>query len=500
MSIRIVCPSCRKVYNLDESSQGKTVRCRECRSPISVPALARQGRRDDGNRPADDRITMSSRPASAAGSPRRDDDDRPRRRPAERQSLREGKDSQGSNHLVLIILGVGAAVLVLGGLVLGGVIFFFVSIRSGSNPAATVDRESSPVAIAGKADAPPGPVDLPPVGPVPGFGLQGDLAALRGTWQSGPVNADGGGGTGTIKLSISPQRGTQGGRLRVALATKRAGRTTSSTLNYSFTLQQKGDDRLLVTHIRRGMRGTARGIVFAYRFEGGQLILSGAVASGRMGYTLKNVALRRTAAEPETAVAGNPGNPPSGAGGGGKGSPAALKITGDVFSFVAEAARENRLTDVDIRGFTLSKNTYRDICAEGGVLIGFQFGLGKFVNNDIVKSVRPIFLTKNGEQFGQWHGPVPAAPITVKAKPGYVVSEVSVRSALSLDALRLTFAKLGKEGLDLRDNYNGESVGGNGGQPSMIDGKGALFVGVTGHLGGDGAPCSLGLVAVLPKN
>ncbi|MGH7172188.1 MAG: hypothetical protein ACRELG_18080 [Gemmataceae bacterium] len=117
----------------------------------------------------------------------------------------------------------------------------------------------------------------------------------------------------------------------------------------------------------------------------------------------------------------------------------------------------------------------------------------------IVKSVRPIFLTKNGEKMGNWHGPVPAAPITVKAKPGYVVSEVSLRAALSLDALRLTFAKLGTNPLDLKDNSNSEWVGGNGGRPSSIGGKGALFVGVTGNVGPDGSPSSLGLVAVLPK-
>jgi hypothetical protein len=243
-------------------------------------------------------------------------------------------------------------------------------------------------------------------------------------------------------------------------------------------------------------------MVFTYRFEDGQLILSGAIVSGRLGYKLKNVPLRRTAAEPEMAD-GNPAAPAPAtpaAGGKAKSSPAGLKISGDVYSFVEEAVRDKRLADVDIRGFTLHKNTYRDVCEEGGVLIGFQVGLGKFTNNDIVKSLRPIYLTKKGEKFGNWQGPAPAAPVTIKAKPGYVVSSIIVRSALALDALTLTFAKLGKEGLDLSDTYNSEQVGGNGGRPAEVSGKGALFVGVTGHLGADGAPSSLGLVAVLPKN
>jgi len=248
------------------------------------------------------------------------------------------------------------------------------------------------------------------------------------------------------------------------------------------------------------------------------------IASGRVAYTMKNVALQRTSAEPEMPPADKPANPappppvaggsgkgspaapappPPGAGGSGKGSPAALKFSGDVFAFVQAAVREKRLADVDIRGFTLSQNTYRDVGEEGGILIGFQVGLGKFATNDIVSSLRPIFRTKDGEKFGKWHGKAPeapATPVTVKAKPGYVVSGLSVRTALAVDALTVTFAKLGKDGLDLSDTYPSEQVGGNGGRPSSIGGKGALFVGMTGHLGNGGSPCSLGLVAVLPKD
>lgn len=347
-------------------------------------------------------------------------------------------------------------------------------------------------------------------GPAPSGSLEEDLAALKGTWESGSVGADEGGAAGTVKLSITPQLGGRGGRIRMEIATKQGGRTTSSTSNYGFTLEQRGRERILVTTIRRGPRGTARGMVFIYRFEDGQLILSGAIASGRITYTLKNVSLRRTAAEPQEAVADKPAPaapatpapaapaPPAVADKG-KGSPAATKFSGDVFAFVEEAIREKRLTDVDIRGFTLHQNTYRDIYAKGGLLIGFQVGLGKFVNNDIVKSFRPIFLTKSGEKFGAWHGPASASPITVKAKRGYVVSGLSVRTALAIDGFTITFAKLDKDSLDLSDTYESKQIGGNGGRPASIGGQGAIFVGVTGHLGPDGSPSSLGLVSVLPK-
>jgi hypothetical protein len=523
MSIRIVCPSCSKVYNLDETVQGKTVLCRACRSPIVVPALARQGRPDE-------RIAAPSRPMSMAERAGRDDDDEPRRRPAERRSRREDEAPQGGKNLLLILLGIGGVAFVLIGL---GV-FVYLRVSKSSKPVAVANKPLAPAA--GKVDPPHAPVaDLPagpaqgaippgpapaqqdknnpldpppppgpfagndpPAGPAPGPGLAGDLAALRGTWQSGPVPADDGRATGTVKLSISPRPNSLGGRVQMNIATKQAGRTTSSQSNYSFTLRQNGAERLLVT--TAGRRG--RGIVLVYHFEAGQLVVSGKVSSLRFGYTLKNVGLRRTSAAPEQPLAGNPANPaPPGpaAGGRGKDMAVALKFSGDVFSYVQAAVRDKRLADVDVRGFTLQKTTYRDVCEEG-VLIGLQVGLGKAGNNTVVKSWRPLFLTKDGERPGKWQGPAPASPITLKAKPGYVVSGLWVRTGLGVDSLSLVFTKLGPNGYISGDMYNSESVGGTGGNRSSIGGNGALFVGVTGHLSGDGSPTSLGLVAVRPKD
>ncbi|HTU22844.1 MAG TPA: trypsin-like peptidase domain-containing protein [Gemmataceae bacterium] len=754
MSIRIVCPSCRKVYNLADTMQGKTVLCRACQASITIPSPAGKGRREETSRSSDERIAKSTRSASAATRVSREEDDEPLRHPAQRRSRRKDNDSPGSKNLVPILLGVGAAALVLIGLVIGGIVLA-VGLRGSKDqaaanepPSGTVARRAdapagpaAPAAVpfnvpsavpvsnkpagmanGGEAAIPPGPVpaematdvvkkvkqstvylrvtehngevaqgsgfcalergivitnahvvgmlesDNPPRGvevvinsgesgetklagtllgidrvndlavlrlpgdpsrlppplpvasaaeltetqkvyifgfpfgaqlgkaitispssvssfrkengvlkavqvnggmspgnsggpvadargavvgvsvavirgtqinfavpadfirplvargksnpmdltprpgplaqrnpagrPAAGGGLARDVAAMKGTWQTGPVGADGGGGMATLQISINPQPGGTGGRIQLVIAAQQGGRTNKLTMTYSFTLEQDKGNRFLVTHLKQ-RRGTVRGMVFLYRFEGNQLILNGLVLGPRSRYKLENVALRRIAAEPSMAAGGNPAAPAGGAsaaGGKPKGSPAALKISGEVFAFVEEAVRANRLTDVDIRGFKLSKKIYRDVGAEGGVLIGFQVGLGKFVNNGIVKSVRPIFLTKRGEKFGTWHGPAPATPITVKAKPGYVVSAMSLRTQLSLDAFRLTYAKLGKDGLDLSDTYNSKSVGGNGGGPSEIDGKGALFIGVTGHLNHEGVPCSLGLVAVLPKD
>jgi S1-C subfamily serine protease len=370
---------------------------------------------------------------------------------------------------------------------------------------------------------PPGPVVQPdrpapfrpaapgmPAGPAPGAGLAGDAAALRGTWTSGRVRGDSPGASGTLRLHVMSRAGSASGRIHVDVAVTQRGRRSSSRSTYNFTLREEDGHRLLVA--TGGPRGT--GIVFIYRFANDRLIVSGKVVSLNVTFALGNISLDRKSAVPEDnpgdgpAIPGlppapanpaRPGRPGRPAMGGGQGAADALRFTGDVYSFVQTAVQENRLTDVDIRGFTLGKDHYRDVCEEGGVLIGFQVGLGKFVNNEVLKSWRPIYRTKNGEKFGRWQGKVPTSPVTVKARDGYVVSGILVRSGLGIDAITLTFAKLGTDKLDLNDTYNSQQIGGNGGGVSTIGGKGALFVGVTGNLSHDKSPCSLGLVAVLPK-
>jgi predicted Zn finger-like uncharacterized protein len=177
----------------------------------------------------------------------------------------------------------------------------------------------------------------------------------------------------------------------------------------------------------------------------------------------------------------------------------AIKITGDVFAFAQAAVKENRLAEIDVRGFTVVPARFRHIFDDGGVLIGFEVGYGKFLNNATINALRPIYRTKDGEKMGPWHGPAPASPATFKAKAGYVVGGMKVGSSINLDGFSLTFTRLGNDGLDLKDSYTSEWAGGSGQRQATIGGQGALFVGITGHLNHERIPCALGLIAVTPK-
>ena len=194
---------------------------------------------------------------------------------------------------------------------------------------------------------------------------------------------------------------------------------------------------------------------------------------------------------------GVPGDPAA-AKGPTKAPPGAVKVfPGDAYAFIEQAIKDKRVADVDIQGFQLTKNTYRDVPPEGGILIGLQVNVGKFLNNATIDGIRPIYLTKKGEKLGEWQGVKSDDPVILKAKAGYVVAGMSVRSGLNLDGIALTYMKLDKGKLVEKDVYKSHQVGHTVGDTSLIGGQGIFFIGVTGHLGGEKKPCSIGLITVI---
>jgi hypothetical protein len=115
----------------------------------------------------------------------------------------------------------------------------------------------------------------------------------------------------------------------------------------------------------------------------------------------------------------------------------------------------------------------------------------------MVNALRPIYLTRAGEKMGAWLGPVPANPISLKAKAGYVLGGVNIRTGLLIDGMSVKFMKLDKDRIQVQDSYDSEWIGGNGGNPGTIGGQGHFFAGICGHLNDERQPVSLGLVTVL---
>lgn len=139
---------------------------------------------------------------------------------------------------------------------------------------------------------------------------------------------------------------------------------------------------------------------------------------------------------------------------------------------------------------------FEDVAPQGGLLIGFEVGTGKFIQNEVIHSLRPIFWTEKGEVVGQTHGKVGERTLTVKAKSGYAVAAVTLKTRLLIDGITITFMRLDKKLLDPDDSYQSESIGsfdGSFGTGQTIGGSGALVIGICGR--SDGNVCNaLGLV------
>jgi S1-C subfamily serine protease len=141
---------------------------------------------------------------------------------------------------------------------------------------------------------------------------------------------------------------------------------------------------------------------------------------------------------------------------------------------------------------------FEDKAPDGGLLVGIEVGVGRFGNNPVIKSVRPVFRAGGKDSVGEWHGPTSDAVVkeTVQAvaKPGYAVGAITVKNGLGLDGLTVTFMKIKDDKLDPNDKYDSDYIGGKGGgQAVRVGGDGTSVIGLIGKTRADTAS-GLGLL------
>jgi hypothetical protein len=159
----------------------------------------------------------------------------------------------------------------------------------------------------------------------------------------------------------------------------------------------------------------------------------------------------------------------------------------------AVKARAYRTKVPDVGAF--ANHPFQDVPVQGALLIGFEVGLGKFVNTDMIDHLRPIYLTAEGETRGPAYGTPTARMVTVKAKPGFAVGAMTVRGGGLLDGFGLTFRPIGKYGLKKTGSYESQWLGNRrGGREMAVDGDGMFIIGVAGRLTNEGKPGSVGPV------
>jgi hypothetical protein len=184
--------------------------------------------------------------------------------------------------------------------------------------------------------------------------------------------------------------------------------------------------------------------------------------------------------------------------------------TGSIFMAAKAAVANGSLEKTRLLGFGIEKSHFQEAPGEGAILIGLDLALGKSFDKDVVFALRPIYMTEAGETATQKYGlftetvrgarnTTRTNPLRIKqlrARPGYAVGGITVRSGLLIDGLSLTYMRITGQTLDAERSYDSDWVGNRtGGSERTVSGNGAPIVGVFGSTD-EQRVRAIGLIAV----
>jgi hypothetical protein len=149
----------------------------------------------------------------------------------------------------------------------------------------------------------------------------------------------------------------------------------------------------------------------------------------------------------------------------------ATNVPGDIFAHIDCEVKANRVKHEE-KGWTLFKRI-RDMPAEPSILIGFNVLKKKGPFDELVAGLQPIYLTRTGEKTGPWLGNFSTTPIVLKAKPGYIVGALHIKTATTFDAFAVTFVRFEAGRIVASDNYASPWVGGTSGNTATARHNGA---------------------------
>ena len=175
---------------------------------------------------------------------------------------------------------------------------------------------------------------------------------------------------------------------------------------------------------------------------------------------------------------------------------------------LTEAARQavaaRKVRESDFKGARGPLAPYRELAADGGVLVGLEVGLGGSAPAERVEAVRPIYRVdgrdRTGPPAGRFLSDEVRRSVRLLARDGYAVAALQVSAGRQVDGLAVRFARVDKAWLKLADSYDTDWVGaGSAESREWLTGDGQPVVGLVARLDGD-AVRGLGLTfADLPR-
>jgi hypothetical protein len=183
-----------------------------------------------------------------------------------------------------------------------------------------------------------------------------------------------------------------------------------------------------------------------------------------------------------------------------------------ILAAARSAVAQNRVVRSRVLGFFDKQRTFTELPKEGAVLIGFELGLGKFFDIEIVYALRAIYRTPKGDMVSTEHGLFAdkrlangrllksrvLRTVRVRAPSGYAVGGITLRSGLCINGLSLTYMRIDGKRLDPRRAFQSTWVGDRtGGSERSLDCGGAPVVGLFGSQAEDHVN-ALALVFIKP--
>jgi hypothetical protein len=136
--------------------------------------------------------------------------------------------------------------------------------------------------------------------------------------------------------------------------------------------------------------------------------------------------------------------------------------TGDVIALLDDVGR--KIEKAQIRRSEQTLSAYdpevQEISVDRGILVGFNFSLGRVDGKRIFQAVQPVYLTKSGTRLGEWSRAPEGELVEVRAPSGYAVNGLISQSDAYLDTLQLTFAQITPSGLDRVHRYHSQVING----------------------------------------
>ena len=185
-----------------------------------------------------------------------------------------------------------------------------------------------------------------------------------------------------------------------------------------------------------------------------------------------------------------------------KGLPAGRIDHSALWPVLRTAVNNKSYQKIDAKGGAFRDKEYSDILPEGGILIGFNYSLGKFVGLDYMVGLQCIYQTPSGEKLGTPFADLsPAKLRTVKAKPNYAIGKLGILAGGNWEGVKVVFMRIDGAALKTDDSYESDWIGTKQKEPQFL-GDGSPIVGIHGRrYGGDDNPgvCSIGLYVVNAK-